>query len=138
MRVKARAVIVVDGRLVVAEEHRGGQRRLTLPGGRPARGETLTDTVIREVEEETELAVTVGPLLYVAEVVAGSTLQQLNMVFLAEPAGALPKGARTVGPDDAEREEVMPPILDRVFEDLAAGWPQTPRYLGNVRVAAAR
>lgn len=37
MRVKVRAVIPYEGRLVLARERRQGQERLTIPGAGPSR-----------------------------------------------------------------------------------------------------
>lgn len=135
MRVKTRALIIIDGRVVVAEERRAGAPHLTLPGGRMARGETLEQATAREVLEETGLQVEVGVLAYLAQVVSGSTVQELNLVFRAVPAGST-AGVRTVGHDDDERDLVMPPILDRVFDDLAAGRAEHPAYLGNIHVSS--
>jgi ADP-ribose pyrophosphatase YjhB (NUDIX family) len=134
MRVKARGVVPVGGRLVVARESRRGRELLTLPGGRPARGERLQDAVVREVREETGVDVRVLRLLYVAQVVAGSTLQELNVVFLTEVVGGLPADALLLEPGDARVDEVFPPILDRAFADLAAGWPPADPFLDNVHV----
>lgn len=50
----------------------------TLPGGRCEEGEPAVAAVVREFREETGLAVTVGPLIYVAE----SQSQRLRTHYL--------------------------------------------------------
>ena len=42
VRVKARAVILIDGRLIVAEQLRGGRSEFSLPGGRVNRNESVS------------------------------------------------------------------------------------------------
>lgn len=137
MKVKVRAVIPHGDRIVVARERRRGRDYVTLPGGRPERGETLPRCLVREVSEETGLTVVVGRLLYIAEVVGGTTLQELNLVFLAESSQE-PAPELLVGADEAAKLQVMPPMLEVLFEDLVAGWPDTPRYLGNIQVPLSR
>jgi 8-oxo-dGTP pyrophosphatase MutT (NUDIX family) len=136
VRVKVRAVVPLRGGVVIATERRRGQEHLTLPGGRPERGETLEEAVVREVREETGLCVVVGPLLYVAEVVAGATVQELNLVFRADVAQEGERPAHVLRNEDGgiERDAVMPPLLDTVFADLATGWKDCPRFLGNIHV----
>jgi 8-oxo-dGTP diphosphatase len=59
MRARTRrsyALIVRDGKALVVRNRAG---RWTLPGGRAKRGETLRDTVVREVREETGLRIRV-------------------------------------------------------------------------------
>jgi ADP-ribose pyrophosphatase YjhB (NUDIX family) len=131
VRVKVRAVVPWRDGVVVARERRLGEEHLSLPGGRLKRRETLADALTREVAEETGVDITVGPLLYVAEVVGGVVVHELNLVFLAE--------CDTVGDDvlllrrgDPDRARVMPAILDTVFGDLEQGWADTPRFLGNL------
>ena len=55
MRVKARAVILIDGRLIVAEQRRRGRTEHSLPGGRVKERESVLDALKREVAEETGL-----------------------------------------------------------------------------------
>jgi ADP-ribose pyrophosphatase YjhB (NUDIX family) len=50
----------VQGRVLLCRNHRG---EWELPGGRPQRGEVFSDTLRRELREETGLEVEVGPLL---------------------------------------------------------------------------
>lgn len=72
MRVKVRAVIVCDGKLLVSRERRRGVEHVLLPGGRVQDGESITDALVREVAEETGLDVVPERLFYVAEVVGAT------------------------------------------------------------------
>jgi ADP-ribose pyrophosphatase YjhB (NUDIX family) len=138
VKVKARAVIPVEQRLVIARERRQGCEHLTLPGGRPERGELLQQTVAREALEEVGMEVRATRLLYVAQVVAGTTVQELILVFLAEPTDGVPSSAFLLAREDSELADVFPPILSRVFDDLRAGWPPDTTFLDNIHVPRAR
>jgi ADP-ribose pyrophosphatase YjhB (NUDIX family) len=128
MQVKVRAAIWADDGLLIHEERRQGHTHRTLPGGRVRDAEPLADALRREVDEELGLAVRVGALRYVAEVVHGHGVHDLNLVFDAEPAGALPAGIRTVRSAD---DGVLPPILGEVLAGRGVADP-APRWLGNV------
>lgn len=132
MRVKVRALIWHDGRLLVHREMRQGEAYVSLPGGRVLDRESLADALRREVREELGLDVEVGALRYVAEVVQGHRVHDLNLVFDASLAGRLePDGRHLVEPADPNAMGVLPPILDVVASDHAAG-AHAPRWLGNV------
>lgn len=137
MKVKVRAVIPHRDEIVLSRERRRGREHLTLPGGRPQRGESLTDALVREVHEETKITVVVEQLLYVAEVVAGKTLQELNLIFLAE-TDRVPDGCVVAGHEDIGVLDVMPPLLGVILKDRALGWSANPRFLGNVHAPRAR
>jgi 8-oxo-dGTP pyrophosphatase MutT (NUDIX family) len=129
--VRARAVIPHNGGILVSREQRRGKPQLTIPGGRVAQGEGVAATAIREVYEETGVRIDLGPLLYVAEVVASVRRQDLNLIFLARIAGE-PEGPVEVVDLEAEDVELLPPILDRIRRDQANGWEETGVWLGNV------
>jgi ADP-ribose pyrophosphatase YjhB (NUDIX family) len=135
MKVKVRAVIVQDGKLLISRERRRGQDHVLLPGGRVRDGESIADALVREVLEETGMKVTPVRLLYVAEVVGSYGVHDVNLVWLAE----LPEGPPAIDPDSfmafdsPEARSIMPPIIEHLAADAAAGWPDEPRWLGNIR-----
>ncbi len=134
MRVKVRAIIVDDRRLlVVPERRRGAHSHMALPGGRVGDRETLSEALVREVQEETGLRVEPRQLLYVAEVTAPHRLQEVNLVFLAESSAPLRDARFTLL--DLTHDEwplTLPPIVGQIAQDLESGWRDTPRWLGNV------
>ena len=138
MRVKARALIWIDGRLILAEQRRQGRKELSLPGGRVNDRESVIDALKREVVEETGLEIAAVRLVYISEIVESVRTHDLELVFLAEPSG-VPRlnGVRAIDLIDGERPPVRPPILDQIARDAAAGWRHTPRWLGNLARSAA-
>jgi ADP-ribose pyrophosphatase YjhB (NUDIX family) len=131
VRVEVRAVIFIDGRLVTTEETRQGEPHAALPGGGVERWESLHEALIREVREETGLVVEPGRLVYVAEVVSRYKLHDVNFVFLAQVKERV-DGRRVGLVDPSTAEGIRPPILAEIARDAANGWPDSPRWLGNL------
>lgn len=100
-------------------------------------GETLTAALEREVLEETGLVVVVGRLLYVADVVLGATVHDVNLLFLAESSAAL-DGCFVAGRDAIAMARILPPLLETIFYDMERGWVGAPRYLGNIYASGMR
>jgi 8-oxo-dGTP diphosphatase len=139
VRVKVRAVIVDGERLlVVPERRRGAHSHMALPGGRVNPREAVTDALKREVREETGLDVIPQRLLYVAEVTAPHQMHELNLIFLAEPISFAPTGQVNLEQlsfiELAQHEQplTLPPVVAQISRDLANGWAETPRWLGNI------
>jgi ADP-ribose pyrophosphatase YjhB (NUDIX family) len=134
MNVEVRAVIIHAERLVVRREHRFDGEHVALPGGRALSHETIEDSLMREVLEETGLSISVGRLLYVLQVVSRLDYEDLDLVFLAEPADAASLArldqAHTI--DLSSAQDVMPPLGDQIRRDFAQQWAGTPRWLGNL------
>jgi ADP-ribose pyrophosphatase YjhB (NUDIX family) len=133
MTVNVRAVIWLAARILVHRVRHQGEERLTLPGGRVKERETAEQALAREVQEETGLSVTVGSLLYVAEVVSPYSTQNLELVFAAhvDPTQQL-DGLDLIDPAGHERDFVLPPILDVIARDGHDSPERAARWLGNI------
>ena len=138
MRVKARALIWIEHRLIVARQQRRGRTELSLPGGRVNDHESLVDAVTREVLEETGLEVEPNRLVYVFESIQPVGSHELELIFLAEPCD-VPRlgGFEAIDLAAGRRPAVRPAILDVIARDAESAWRDTPRWLGNVSGAAA-
>ena len=63
MRIRAVAVVLRKGNLLVMHRRRGGREYAVLPGGGIEEGESVQDAVLRELREETGLRGRLGALL---------------------------------------------------------------------------
>ena len=60
-------LLIVNNSVLITDEHRGGVQMTKFPGGGLEKGEGLMDGLIREFEEELEIAVNVTDFYYVNE-----------------------------------------------------------------------
>ncbi len=133
MRVKAHAIIWIDGLLIVARQAGGGsQAELTLPGGHVNAHESIADALKRERSEATGLEIDPGPLLYVSEVNESARTHDLELIFLAEVSGVptLRGHFTTIDLDGDPPPEIRPALLEQIAADSSNGWRGTPRWLG--------
>jgi len=63
--VRVAAVVVKEGRLLLARHEKGGESYWVLPGGAVEPGETLAEALRRELREEAGLAIEPGDILFV-------------------------------------------------------------------------
>lgn len=104
-------VCVHEGRLLVVERaHDPGAGRWSLPGGRVEAGETLAAAVVRELREETGLAVDVGALCGIAERI-GEGWHYVILDFWVTPAGTGPLPTPVPGDDSSAARWVSAPQL---------------------------
>lgn len=111
-----------------------------LPADAVQDGESITDALVSEVAEEIGLDVVPERLLYVAEVVGSYGAYDLNLVWLSEPedpVGVIDDDA-LVAFDSPLAQSIMPPIVEQIAAEANSGWPEEPRWLGNVRRSARR
>jgi 8-oxo-dGTP pyrophosphatase MutT (NUDIX family) len=131
-RLKVHAVIWVGERVVVDSAQRQGETHLRLPGGRVNERGSVTDALRREVLEEVGIEVDVGERVFVAEVVSGARIQDVELVFEARartPGAA--EGLDLVDPSDPA-VTVLPPVLAELARRREASDGAGARWLGNL------
>jgi len=133
-RVQVRAVIWVDDQIIVHKVSQRGALHITLPGGRVNDREPVVEALKREVLEEIGIEITVGDLMFAAEVLSGARRQDVELVFAAQPIGLVRTAVDLIDPSDPEFS-VLPPIL----EYIAASRDGELRYrwLGNIYASRA-
>ena len=124
----------------MVEHEKAGRRYWLVPGGGVEVGETLHESAVREMLEETGYNIRVGPLQIVCESIDPGGRHIVNLVYAAELTG----GVLTVGEDGALRDAVWqprheltrltmyPPIGDALLACWDEGFAGPPRELGNV------
>jgi ADP-ribose pyrophosphatase YjhB (NUDIX family) len=92
LRLAVRGLIVRDGLLLLVNAYPGGVSDLwCAPGGGVEPHASLPDNLIREVQEETGLAVEVGALVLVNEFHdRGHGFHQVEMIFRCRAVGEMP------------------------------------------------
>jgi 8-oxo-dGTP pyrophosphatase MutT (NUDIX family) len=149
IRYAARAAVLHDGHVLLIRSRRPGGDHFILPGGGQEPGETLEQTVRREVLEETCVPIEVGPMLWVREYLGdwygrpdNPGKHRVEVVFAATPAGD-PAGARLgsdIGPTyvsvewvklrEARHLSTVPPLLASRLARLADDPCPAAVYLG--------
>ena len=149
VRISAKAVVVVDGRILLLKHRDADGNWYSLPGGGQRHGETLPEAIERECLEETGLRVRMGRLLLVRDYIAANhefaaengEAHQVELMFECDLVeGAAPRlGAE---PDDmqtgAEWHELADLRVMRMYPKtvaliLADGVPEgRAQYLGDV------
>jgi 8-oxo-dGTP diphosphatase len=149
VRISAKAVVVVDGRLLLLRHRDVEGDWYSLPGGGQRHGETLVEAVERECLEETGLRVHMGRLLFIRDYIAKNhefaheegDAHQVELMFECELVdgtsprlGAIPDGMQT----GAEWVDLVDLPTSRMYpravaEILASGVPDDSAvYLGDV------
>jgi 8-oxo-dGTP pyrophosphatase MutT (NUDIX family) len=118
-------VLNEDGRLLLI--HKTDNDRWALPGGGHDVGESISDTVVREVEEETGIRVSVVRVIglytdpdHVMAYDDGEVRQQFSICFRAHPVGGVlrtsseSKEVRWVSPADLDALDIHPSMRLRI------------------------
>jgi len=132
-RVKVRAAIWVQDRLVVHRTSRLGNERVTLPGGWVGQRESVTDALARELHEELGITVELGDLLFAAEVLNSSSRQDIELIFAAMlPDDVDTSSLSLVDPSGPEADRVLPPVVNQLVSQRKGAADVPARWLGNL------
>jgi 8-oxo-dGTP diphosphatase len=148
VRVSVKAIIVVDGRLLVTRNRDAEGDFFLLPGGGQEHGESLPDALRRECREEIGVDVEVHDVRLVRDYIGrnhefadhNSDAHQLEIMFRCTLRGEVVAGGGTmpdawqVGVDWLDlaslgEQRLYPKVLQRVLPHLPA---DSPIYLGDV------
>ncbi|MGV3559858.1 NUDIX domain-containing protein [Larkinella arboricola] len=87
------AMLLIENNHVLLMHYRYGETDVFgLPGGNPDKGETLNQTVIRELQEELGVEVEIGPVAFFGEVMMPESKEDvLHVLFLGQLIGGIPR-----------------------------------------------
>ena len=139
MSVRVAAVVVRDGRVLLARHEKRGECYWVLPGGAVEPGETVAEALVRELREEAGLEIEVGELLFVNDGYRPEA-EMVAVYFAAKTKGELPEARRSdekvlrevrwFAPEELTGLEVRPRIKDELLGYLRTGQVSS-RYLGR-------
>jgi 8-oxo-dGTP diphosphatase len=130
-----------EGSILMVEQGRGDERYWLLPGGGVQFGETLSDALRRELQEELGLRVGVQRLVAIVESISPEPDYAKHVVHLifqiSAPAEALPEpqdvkvlSARFLNEFQLQSADVRPPITE-FLSACVREMPSSPQYLGR-------
>jgi 8-oxo-dGTP diphosphatase len=141
VELRASAVVMRGGAILLIRHTRGEKSYWVLPGGHPHAGEVASAAVQREILEETGLRVDPGSVLFVWEAIAPRDERRIvEVVFGAE----LPETNQEPQRASADEEPAFVPLEDLgslpLYPPIAGylrgadreGFTRGARYLGNL------
>lgn len=139
-RIRVAALTIIDGRVLTVRHAARGTEYHLLPGGGVEWGESLPDALVREVEEETGLLVSVGRLIFLSDTISPDGRRHIvHVTFACDVTGGeirIPRddyrivGVDLVDPAELTTMDLRPPIADEVLGFTRGELPDSP-YLGS-------
>ena len=86
VQVRVTGMLIEDGKILIVKQAVSNERAWSLPGGKVEKGESLEESMIREMEEETGLKTKIVKLLYLCEKPEEDP-PLLHITFLLERVG---------------------------------------------------
>lgn len=122
------SVVIIENNCVLLMRYSYGQRDVyNLPGGNVDKGETLAQTVVRELQEELGIEIAIEKMILMGEVLMESPKNDvLHSVFLAK----IIQGKPILNPKETSALEVVWKPID-TLKDLAM-YPNVGADLENI------
>jgi mutator protein MutT len=139
-RIRVAACIEKEGSLLLVEHKKEGRRYWLLPGGGVEFGETIEESLVREVREETGIAIRVGELLFVIDTIPPDRHRHIvHMVFRTDATGGELKRGEDARLSDVryapiarlDEYELYPDVRETLLSRLSSPGGSA-QYLGNV------
>ena len=140
IRNSAKALIIRDGKMAAIRIRDANEEWYIMPGGGQEPGETLQETVCREVSEELGINVKCKELLFVVEGVHGERFHRVDLIFRCEFMNELPHialqydtnqvGVEWLDISTLNLQQLYPSKLRRQIMNFCEGKPYKV-YLGN-------
>jgi 8-oxo-dGTP diphosphatase len=139
--IRVAGLLVHEGSILMVEQGRGTDRYWLLPGGGVQFGETLSDALRREFQEELGMRVGVQRLVAIVESISPDpdyAKHVVHLVFeisapmedLPEPQESKVLTARFLSEFQLQSEDVRPPISE-FLGACVREMPSSPQYLGR-------
>jgi 8-oxo-dGTP diphosphatase len=139
--IRVAGLLVHEGNILMVEQGRGDERYWLLPGGGVQFGETLSDALRRELQEELGLRVGVQRLVAIVESISPEpdyAKHVIHLIFqISAPAEALPEpqdvkvlNARFLNEFQLQSADVRPPISE-FLSACVREMPSSPQFLGR-------
>ena len=139
--IRVAGLLVDQGRILMVEQGRAGERYWLLPGGGVRFGESLSEALRREAVEELGLRVAVGKLLAIVESISPQpdyAKHVVHLIFemtaapesLPEPGDGAVLAAAFLDETQLQSVDVRPPIAE-FLSVCARELPSSPQFLGR-------
>lgn len=135
--IRVTGVLLHQGRLLLVRQVVDGSERWSLPGGKLEPGETIADGLVREMREETGLAVRIVRLLYVCDK-PEADLVHLTFLVATDSIAELRLPGNELETAPITAIELVPPAalpqygFIQAWADLVVkGFPGAPGYAGH-------
>jgi ADP-ribose pyrophosphatase YjhB (NUDIX family) len=142
IRIRAAAIIVENGRILLEKHAKDGREYWVLPGGGVDPGETLSEGLRRELREEIGVETETGALAFACEAIAPDASRHIvQLAFLASITAGTPRvtgldprvvDAAWIPVEEVAGLEMYPVIQEQLGAALQAGIPRRADSLGNV------
>lgn len=140
-RIRVAAIIVHNESILLVRHVKNGQSYWLLPGGGLEYGESLEESLCRELLEEANLEIRVGELVIVNDSInPDGSRHVINLCFTAEiVSGDLKCGVdhrleevRFVPLEELSKLVFYPDVRDELIPAIEQGFPRRAAYLGNL------